>query len=71
MCGQNGIDIVWKNNVKKLKAIVFVNATPGVFFYKKVLPKSLILESKIENKNDDDKVDKLGGRTGTEGPFSC
>lgn len=38
-------------------------------FYEKVLSKSLVLESKIENKNDDGKVDKVGDRTGTEGPF--
>lgn len=34
---------------------------PG-FFYQKVLPKSLILERKIENKNDDGKIDNVGGK---------
>ena len=59
------------NFVKKLKNvyIFFENAPSYAFLF---LSNTLFLESKIEEKNDNAKVDKVGGRTVTEGTFcSC
>ena len=54
------------------KLLYFLWDAPSyAFLIKLFLSNTFFLESKIEEKNDNAKVDKVGDRTGTEGAFSC
>ena len=67
MYSQDGIGIGWNNNAKILKKNDRVWECPTLGFL--ILSNALFLESKIEKKKDNAKVDIVGGRT--EGHFSC
>ena len=69
MHGQDGIGTGWKNYVKRLKDIVFENATDCALGFL-ILSNALFLESKIEEKNVNNKVDKVEARTRTGEVFT-
>ena len=58
MCGQDDIGIGWKNSVKILKKNDHCEC-PTLGFL--ILSNAVFLESKSEKKNDNAKVDEVGG----------